>query len=142
MDIVALIQLTKEALKVDEGFRGKTYMDSTGNLTIGYGWAIQICPIRLAEAELRLSNDVAEVIGQLTQALPWFNDLDLVRQSVLANMCFNLGIYGLLKFERTLRAIQNKEYSIAAIEMLNSTWATQVGVRATRLAEEMKTGVR
>jgi lysozyme len=141
IDIPALHDMTVDALRTDEGYRAEAYFDTTGNLTIGYGWAVQICPMRLAEAELRLSNDVTEAISQLTKTFSWFAGLDLVRQSVLVNMVFNLGLNGLSKFKLTLQAIRAHDYETAAIEMLHSTWAVQVGARAIRLAREMKTGI-
>ncbi len=73
--------------------------------------------------------------------------MDEVRQRVIANMCFNMGIgnastgKGLLGFKNTLAAMQRGSYSMAAAGMLNSKWATQVGARATRLARAMETGV-
>jgi len=63
-----------------------------------------------------------------------------VRQRVLLDMAFNLGISGLLKFKRTLKAIRAKQYEKAAEMMLDSRWATQVGQRAKRLSKMMATG--
>ena len=57
---------------------------------------------------------------------------------VLANMAFNLGIHGLLKFVRTLNAIERGNYDEAASHMLASKWAGQVGQRAQRLAAMMR----
>ena len=53
---------------------------------------------------------------------------------------FNLGPAGLLKFGRTLSAVEQGDYETAAVEMLDSRWAGQVGQRATRLSEMMLTG--
>jgi len=55
-------------------------------------------------------------------------------------MAFNLGIAGLLKFENTLALIRSGSYAQAAAEMVKSKWAKQVGKRADRLANMMKTG--
>jgi lysozyme len=54
-------------------------------------------------------------------------------------MGFNLGVAGLLKFAKTLAAIKTGSYHEAAIHMLDSKWARQVGVRAQRLATQMET---
>jgi lysozyme len=67
--------------------------------------------------------------------------IDEVRQRVLANMCFNMGITRLLKFRNMLGAIQLKNWDRAADEMVNSPWYTQVGARAVRLVQAMRTGV-
>ncbi len=56
-------------------------------------------------------------------------------------MAFNLGMAGLLKFQKMITAIGCMDYGGAADEMLDSRWARQVGRRAQRLAEMMRTGV-
>jgi lysozyme len=61
-------------------------------------------------------------------------------QEVLANMCFNLGLTGLLGFRQTLALLQAGRYGEAAAEMLRSAWAGQVGARAERLAQKLKEG--
>ena len=72
--------------------------------------------------------------------MPWARALSPERQAVLVNMAFNLGIAGLLAFKRMLAACERGEYAAAAREMLDSVWAKQVGARAVRLAEQMRTG--
>lgn len=141
IDLLALQEKTVAQLKIDEGYSAKAYMDTTGNLTIGYGWNIAECPIRRPEADLRLANDTSEAIRDCVRNFPWFGELDLVRQSVLVNMCFNLGIGRLFQFEHTLAAIAAKDFDKASSEMLDSTWARQVGDRAKRLALQMRTGM-
>jgi lysozyme len=47
---------------------------------------------------------------------------------------------GLLAFDKTLALVEAGNYDEAATEMLNSRWATQVGARATRLSQQMRTG--
>jgi lysozyme len=55
-------------------------------------------------------------------------------------MGFNLGIQGLLKFTNTLSYIEQGKYELPSASMLASKWAKQVGQRARRLAEIMRTG--
>jgi lysozyme len=59
---------------------------------------------------------------------------------VLVNMIFNMGGRRLAGFRKMLAALQKKEYEQAAVEMLASAWAEQVGDRALRLAEQMRKG--
>jgi lysozyme len=66
--------------------------------------------------------------------------LDDVRQRVLANMCFNMGIGKLLGFKNFLVAVQAKDWTKAVAEMKNSAWFKQVGQRAVRLASMMESG--
>lgn len=130
------------ALMADEGFRSRPYKDSVGKITIGYGRNLDDNPLTIQEAEYLLVSDIDRASAQLDARLPWWRTLDDVRQSVVLNMCFNMGILRLLGFRRTLTSIQNGDFETAAREMLDSRWAQQVGHRAQRLAQEMKTGVR
>ena len=76
----------------------------------------------------------------LEKHLSWFENLDPIRQTVLLDMCFNLGIGGLLKFKDTLKAIETGDYAHASMYMLDSLWAKQVKGRAIRLSQMMLTG--
>ena len=120
--------------------RLQPYRDTVGKLTIGYGRNLDDCGITQRDAEQMLREDVEDARTALLTALPWFRRLDPVRRAVLVDMAFNLGPAGLLKFGRTLSAVEQGDYETAAVEMLDSKWAGQVGQRATRLAEMMRTG--
>lgn len=129
-----------DQLRRDEGVRLKPYTDSVGKLTIGIGRNLTDVGISEDEANTLLFNDLAKVQAQLSEQLPWIADLDEARQGVLENMCFNLGIHGLMEFRITLHFMQTKEFDRAADAMLSSRWAEQVGSRAQRLAIQMRTG--
>jgi len=135
-------QLTKE-LRRDEGVVPFAYQDHLGYWTIGVGRLIDKRKgggLSDAEIDFLLSNDIDRFEKQVIDALPWYSRLDEVRQRVLVNMAFNLGIAGLLGFKNTLAMIERGDYAGAAKGMLNSKWATQVGERARRLATMMETG--
>ena len=66
--------------------------------------------------------------------------LNEVRQFVLVDMCFNMGLGKLCTFKKMLSAMANGDYYTAANEALASKWAVQVGRRARELAEMLKTG--
>lgn len=140
-------------LKRDEGLRLHAYPDPlTGShpWTIGYGHTgPEVKPGLVwteTQAEAALIRDIEEHNAKLLAALPWVADLDPVRQRVLFNMAFNLGVgvpggsKGLLGFRNTLGMIERGEYDRAADGMLASLWAKQVKGRATRLAEQMRAG--
>jgi lysozyme len=127
-------------LRRDEGVRSKPYRDTVGKLTIGVGRNLDDVGLSDEEIDHLLANDVSRVKAELDQFLPWWRDLDAVRQRALINMCFNLGIHGLLGFRNTLAAIQAHEWPKAAAGMLDSRWARQTGPRAHRLAHMMETG--
>lgn len=126
----------------------KPYRDSVrsekypyGILTIGIGRNLEDVGISVEESYHLVHNDIDEVAGLLDHAMPWWNQLDDVRQRVLANMCFNMGFVRLLKFRNTLGAIQLKDWERAAAELKSSAWYAQVGSRAERLIQAMRTGV-
>ena len=131
----------KTQLEQHEALRLKPYKDSVGKWTIGIGRNLDDVGISRAEALFMLDNDVDNVLTELDKALPWWRTLSDVRQLVVANMCFNLGMTRFLKFKKFLAAAQAGEFDLAAAEMLNSTWATQVGIRATTLAGMMSTNL-
>ena len=90
-----------------------------------------------AEARFLLRSDIMAIKAELENVLPWFKSLDDLRQRVLMDMAFNMGVTGLTRFVRTLDFVQQGDYPAAATEMLISRWADMVGQRATRLSKMM-----
>ena len=130
----------EEQLLRDEGYRQFPYRDSFGKLTVGIGRNLDDLGISEEEARYLLSNDIERARHQLSASLPWYRDLDPVRQAVLENMNFNLGHSGLLKFRKMLEAAEKGQHHIVSQHMLDSLWAKQTGARASRLAEQWRTG--
>lgn len=93
------------------------------------------------EAEYLLANRFNVVHIELARILPWLTNLSEPRQAVLLNMAYNLGVQGLLMFNRTLELIEDEQWDAAAAEMLRSKWADQVGPRAQRLSAQMRSNV-
>lgn len=139
MDYIPTVELV-QMLKRHEGCRLYPYKDSVGVLTIGYGRNLDHRGITQEEAEILLKNDIIAHSTGILKHLPWIRGLDQVRQDVLYDMAFNLGVQGLLKFKTTLGFIYNGEYDKAADAMLTTKWARQVKGRATELAQMMRTG--
>lgn len=132
MDVIAL-------LKIHEGFRGKPYQDTVGKTTIGYGRNLTDKGVSEREAEGLLINDAAEATAKLT-ALPYWPDLNEVRQAVLVDMAVNLGSAGVMKFHYMLDALEHQDYPRAAREMLNSKAAHQLPERYEALARMLTSG--
>lgn len=133
----------RSLIELHEGRVPYAYQDSLGFWTIGVGHLVDRrkggrLPDHIVDA--LLDYDIERHSAELFKALPWAKDLDEVRQTVLIDMTFNLGIHGLLGFKNTLRAVKEKRWEDAAKGMLASKWATQVGSRAVRLADMMRTG--
>ena len=136
MDIDKLIA----QLKVHEGVRSKVYLDTEGIETIGVGRNLRDRGLSDDEIELRLANDIRDFQEEVERAFSWWSDLDDVRQRVVVDMAFNMGLGSLSKFVNTLSHIENGRYEEAGVEMLDSKWARQVGDRANVLSNMMKTG--
>ena len=130
----------KHDLLLDEGFRQYPYKDINGILTIGIGRNLEQKGISLAEAKGLLQNDIAETWNELVKLIPWFVNLDPIRQNVLMNLAFNLGVSGLMGFKKTLEYAKKADFSNAAKELLDSKAARQLQKRYQRLAYELEFG--
>lgn len=128
-----------EQLKSDEGLRLKPYKCTEGYDTIGYGRNLETNGISEDEAETMLMNDIYRVMESLNN-YGLLIDHTPPRQDVLVNMAFQLGVSGLLKFKKMIIALDDRKYSDAAREMLDSRWAKQTPNRANELAKQMRTG--
>lgn len=136
-----LLERIKELLVRHEGLRLKPYRCTAGKLTIGIGRNLDDRGISQKEAYAMLERDIQDCEQWLIDEIPEvYNKLDEVRQSVLLNMCFNMGIKGLLEFKNTLSFIGAGDWERASNNMLASKWAKQVGMRAIELSEMMRKG--
>jgi lysozyme len=131
-------------LELHEGRRRKPYADTVGKTTIGIGRNLIDVGLSDDEIDLMLAHDINRTIQDLDIHLPWWRQLDEVRARVLVDMAFNMGVgnasKGLLSFRNTLNLVEEGMYALAANNMLASKWARQVGRRAIRLADMMRTG--
>ena len=135
------LEKLEDQLIAHEGLRLDIYKDSVGIWTIGVGRNLEHVGLRSeAEARYLLRSDIVAIRAELERAIPWINDLSEKRQHVLMDMSFNLGVTGLMKFEKTLRHVANGNYAAASVEMLRSRWARQVGQRSVKLSEMMARG--
>jgi len=55
-------------------------------------------------------------------------------------MVFNMGIVRFSGFKKTIALVAKSDYTGASVEMMDSLWARQVGIRAVRLSETMASG--
>lgn len=126
-------------LELDEGCKLKPYYCPAGKLTIGIGRNLEDTGITRAEAQFMLESDIVRLMKELDELFPEWRDLTETRQMVVLNMSFNMGTFGFLNFKRTIAYMRDGEFDAAADEMLRSQWADQVGERANRLSEAMRT---
>lgn len=129
-----------EQLKLHEGVRTKPYVDTVGKVTIGVGFNLTDVGLSMEEIDYILLLRVELLEVELSKRLFWYSCLGEVRQKVLLDMAYNLGVTGMLSFQQMLSHMSQSNWDAAAADMLNSKWATQVGQRAIRLAGMMKSG--
>lgn len=144
-----------QRLVLHEGIRLKPYRCPKGYLTIGVGRNLETNPLTAEERRLigdwrdgiikeqafyLLRNDIRRVVGECEQYIPFWKQLDNERQYALVDMAFNLGVKGLLGFKKMLTAMGVGNWGQAANECLASKYAKEVGKRAIRIAETIKTG--
>ena len=136
-------------LERDEGFVPYAYQDSRGFWTIGIGRLIDKARggrITREEALYLKRNDIARFKAELDKAAPWWRTLDAVRQRAVLNMTFNLGSGWITPghpkaWPNTVKLIREGKYAAAADAILaNKVWVGQVGDRARRIAEQIRTG--
>lgn len=123
-----------------EGLNLEPYIDSVGKTTIGVGRNLTDRGISRKEALFLLEEDVAICMQEL-ESRPWYTKQPPGVREALINMCFNLGMPRLLTFKKMIRALEAKKHHQAAIEALDSRWATQVGNRAKQVAERIRCGM-
>jgi lysozyme len=150
-----------DKLVAHEGLRLQVYQDTLGIDTIGIGrnledrgiskeeldWMdypsidhVYEWGITEADAVYLAQNDVQIVEEELVRAHPCVDRLDSVRQLILMDMAFNMGVPRLCKFRKMWNAIHEQDFSTAAKEMLDSRWANQVKSRSVKLANAMHNG--
>lgn len=129
-------------LKLDEGFKGRPYLDSRSIVTIGYGRNLDDHGISEPEAAVMLGNDIASALSALRLKIGAFDSFSEARQAALLNMCFNMGIAKLMTFQKMIAALENNDPYTAGKEMKESTWYSQVHAkRADPLIAQMQTGL-
>lgn len=146
-----LFHSARNLLIKHEGVKLCRYKCSAGYNTIGVGRNLDtkgisaeegryigtqqpLC-ITLDQAYYLLDNDITETHYELMDELDWYDSAPDVVKIVLIDMAVNLGVAGLLKFTKTLTFLKTRQYYLAAHEMLNSKWASQVKGRAKELAD-------
>ena len=128
-------------IELHEGRRRLPYRDTVGKLTIGIGFNLDDVGLYDEEIDFILRNRINRVDLELRTAFKeTYTNLNTVRKVALIDMAYNLGIIGIAKFHKMWQALEAQDYRLAATNMLDSKWATQVKGRATRLAQMMRTG--
>ena len=130
-----------ESIKHHEGFVEHVYDDSLGIPTIGYGFAIKDLVLDEDIAEEILIRKLERLKRNANSRFKWLEDMPVVVQEVILNMCYQLGVTGVSKFRRAISALQEGEWDEAANEMLDSLWARQTPNRAKELSDIVRNQV-
>ncbi len=142
-------------LRVDEGVRAIPYRDSKGIWTVGIGHNLEArsLPIDItvavikragglkpAEMERVLKLDVILSKEDLTSLYPSWINLSPVRQRVLVNCMFNMGMGVFRRFYKFWAATKHGDMEEGAVQLDDSKWSRQVGIRAKRLIKMWRNG--
>ena len=143
------IEALREQLKIDEGVKYEIYKDHLGYPTFGIGHLItendpehgkpngtKISEDRVNEI---FETDVAKFVSEAKILFPDLDDLPDVAQQVIVNMAFNMGRPRLSKFKNFIDGVNDRDWTRAAEEMMDSRWATHVGDSAIRLRNQILT---
>lgn len=139
----------EDLIATHEGRRYSQYLDTRGIPTIGIGHNLAVSPLPAGwsqpitdtQVDQLFQADLATIMAGLNRALPWAASLDPVRQGVIVDLCFNMGVHGASTFTTFLGLVQSGDYAGAAADLLGTKWASQVPNRSKEDAAMMRTGL-
>lgn len=128
-----------DKIKLEEGFEQFPYKCPADKLTIGYGFNLETTPMPAAVADLWLDILIDNIDNQL-RFYAWYLKLNDARKAIIIDMCYQIGVSGVLAFKSMIKSIQEDDYFAAAEHMLDSRYARQTPNRAQRNAIGMRNG--
>jgi GH24 family phage-related lysozyme (muramidase) len=144
-----------------EGKRAHVYTDTAGHPSVGIGFNLDrqgakealeavgadYDKVRSGDQDLTddqisklFQQDLDKAVNDATSAVSNFSSLNDPRQFVVVDMIFNLGSAGFGQFHHAIDAIQKEDWETAGEQMKQSSWYSQVGHRAEKDVQMMKTG--
>jgi GH24 family phage-related lysozyme (muramidase) len=121
-----------------EGFSSTSYVDTTGNLTVGFGHKISKSVSMSRETALTvLADDIAIAERGARRAFPSIDSHSQEVRDVLVMMTYQLGSTSCAKFVKFGKAIAAHDYAAASREMLSSRWHQQTPKRCEELARKI-----
>ena len=142
------IDQLRDTLKIDEGVKYEIYNDHLGYPTFGIGHLVVESdeehgkPVGTPVSEDRVNSvfekDVAIMIDEAKKIFPNLDELPEEAQQVIVNMTFNMGRPRLSQFKKFIAGVNASDWNKAAVEMMDSRWAKQVGARAERLRDRIQ----
>lgn len=159
-----ILDTLEKLLTWDEGKRLKPYKDSRGIDSIGIGHNLVAnglpvgllpadCPTAYpacmdylnangltdAQCDALFVHDITHVAGFLT-GYAWFKTLDIVRQTALQDMAFNMGERTFRTFAQFTALVGAQRFTEAADDLRHTAVFRELTARYTRIARMLETG--
>ena len=132
-----------KALRQEEGYRRFAYEDSVGFATIAIGRCIAEghgYGIDEDEAMWLLGRDIDRIAKDCEGAFNFWGDVSNNIRETLIMLVFQMGLAGVQRFAKMLRAIENEDWAEASNQLLDSRFAAQTPARAKRMAKRLARG--
>jgi len=129
----------KARIKEHEGYRLEAYKCTEGYLTGGYGHRImdgEAIPSTKEGWEEIFESDFKIACAGASE-LVTNPEVNQTAHGLVVEMVFQMGTYGVSKFVKFLKAVNDQQYKVASMEMLDSRWAKQTPARAKSMSEVM-----
>jgi len=150
------IDIATKLIKLNEGLRLEVYTCDAGFKTFGYGTNLEVlnglykCAGR-PDLDIDFSKGIDKTIEQINNSTDkealavallqseiinckralntqkWFtDDLSDFQQAIIIDLAYNMGVAGVLEFNKMITAIRDRNYGIAGEEMLMSKYHYQM----------------
>ncbi len=137
-----MTETLRDRLIRHEGVYLKPYRDTLGNYTIGIGHLITeeqatgeyANGITEEQAMQLLDEDIAKAKAELATDMPWTLNLSPLKQDILTEMAFQLGINGLMGFKNLLFHARSGDLDGVAQDMIDSKWHSETPARCEEIA--------
>lgn len=129
-----------ERLKDHEGYETFPYADTLGKITIGVGHNLTDNGLPDHIIDLLLDWDIDQARRELDRIHPQWREYTPNRKDALVELVFNMGAPSLLTFKKMWAAIEAEDWAEAAVQLLDSKYARQVGMRAHVIADQLEDG--
>mgnify|MGYP003633599588 FL=1 len=138
----------KVEIESDEGCSTKIYLDHLGFKTFGIGHLVRDSDpefhmevgeeVSVSRTTEVFEADMESVLSDCEKVFSDFYELPEEAHHIIANMMFNLGFPRLSKFNKMIKAVNERDWPEAANQMVDSRWYNQVPNRAKRLESRMR----
>jgi lysozyme len=130
----------KAILERHEGRKAKPYVDTVGKVTIGVGRNLTDRGLSEKEIDVLLENDIELCRSSLQYVFPNFDTFSDKRRLALFSLMFNLGVNRFQGFEKMIHAIKDEDWHLAAFELIDSKYHSQVPNRAEEISNMLIEG--